>query len=292
MLSLINDILDFSKIEAEKLELDPTDFDLRERIGETLMTLAMRAHNKGLELAFDVDPAVPERVVGDLHRLRQVLMNLLGNAIKFTEQGEIVVRIDFVRQQEQTVTLRFAVSDTGIGLPADKLESIFRPFEQADASTTRKYGGTGLGLAISVRLVELMGGKMEVQSELGSGTTFSFTAELGIGSRALKDKLPVASRPCDSLTGIQVLVVDDNETNRRILAKMLDNWGMVPVVVDSAAKGLAALQASLSDQPIRLVLSDVNMPEMDGFTFAEKLKSDESSEEHSHHPAHVRQPHR
>ena len=185
LLSLINDILDFSKIEAKKLELDPTDFELRERIGETLSTLAVRAHGKGLELAFDVDPRIPERLVGDVHRIRQILLNLLGNAIKFTERGEIVLRIELVSQEEQQVKLRFAVQDTGIGLPADKLEAIFQPFEQADASTTRKYGGTGLGLAISVRLVELMGGKMEVESELGSGTTFSFTANLEIGRQAL-----------------------------------------------------------------------------------------------------------
>ncbi len=240
LLSLINDILDFSKIEAKKLELDPIDFEIRERIGETLSTLAVRAHSKGLELAFDVDPAVPEHLLGDVHRLRQVLMNLLGNAIKFTERGEIVLRIELVRQQKQRVTLRFSVKDTGIGLSPDKLETIFQPFEQADASTTRKYGGTGLGLAICVRLVEIMGGKMEVESELGGGTTFSFTAELGIGSPTSASQGPKSSR---ELRGMRVLVVDDNETNRRILAKMLENWGMVPVVVDSAASALQAIQS-------------------------------------------------
>ena len=277
LLSLINDILDFSKIEAKKLELDPISFELRERIGETLSTLAVRAHDKGLELAFDVDPRVPESVVGDVHRIRQVLVNLLGNAIKFTEQGEIVLRIELVRQSEQVVTLRFAVQDTGIGLPAEKLDTIFQPFEQADASTTRKYGGTGLGLAICIRLVELMGGEMKVESQLGRGTTFSFTADLQIGAETLAGH---AARSPEQLKGMRVLVIDDNETNRRILAKMLQNWGMVPVVVDSAAKGLQALQASLDEQPIGLVLSDVNMPEMDGFMFARQVK-DQSALKHT-----------
>jgi two-component system sensor histidine kinase/response regulator len=275
LLSLINDILDFSKIEAKKLELDPVDFELRERIGETLSTLAVRAHDKGLELAFDVDPEVPESLIGDVLRIRQVLVNLLGNAIKFTEQGEIVLRIELVRQVEQTVTLRFAVEDTGVGLPAEKLESVFQPFEQADVSTTRKYGGTGLGLAICVRLVELMGGEMNVESELGRGTTFSFTAELRIGEHTPSKH---AATPLKQLRGLRVLVIDDNETNRRILAKMLENWRIESVVVDSAAKGLKALRASLKDQPIDLVLSDVHMPEMDGFLFAQQVKDDPALE--------------
>jgi two-component system sensor histidine kinase/response regulator len=272
LLSLINDILDFSKIEAKKLDLDPVDFELRERIGETLSTLAARAHDKGLELAFDVDPGVPESLVGDVHRIRQILVNLLGNAIKFTERGEIVLRIELVRQADQTVTLRFAVKDTGIGLPPEKIETIFQPFEQADLSTTRKYGGTGLGLAICVRLVELMGGELQVDSKLGQGTTFSFTADLQIGEHM---PLKHVTSPPRELRGLRVLVIDDNETNRRILARMLENWGMDSVVVDSGAKGLQALQASLDDQPIGLVLSDVNMPEMDGFMFAQQVKDDQ-----------------
>ncbi len=270
LLSLINDILDFSKIEAKKLELDPTEFELRERIGETLSTLAARVHDKGLELAFEIDHDVPELLMGDVHRIRQILINLLGNAIKFTEQGEILLRINLVRQTEQTVMLRFAVSDTGIGLAAEKLQTIFQPFEQADVSTTRKYGGTGLGLAICVRLVELMEGEMSVESELGSGTTFSFTAELGFGSQSSKKPSAV---PIAQLQGLHVLVVDDNQTNRRILTVMLENWGMRPVAVDSAAKGLEVLQSSHRGDPIGLVLSDVNMPEMDGFSFASEIVS-------------------
>jgi PAS domain S-box-containing protein len=270
LLSLINDILDFSKIEAKKLELDPINFELRERIGETLSTLAVRAHDKGLELAFDVDPQVPEHVIGDVHRIRQVLVNLIGNAIKFTEQGEIVLRIELARHTEHAVTLRFAVKDTGIGLPPDKVETIFRPFEQADASTTRKYGGTGLGLSICLRLVELMGGELSVKSELGRGTTFSFTADLKMGQRAVEQP---PAMPAKQLRGMRVLVVDDNETNRRILARMLENWGMQPVVVESASSGLQALQESLAGEPIALVLSDVNMPEMDGFMLAQEMKN-------------------
>jgi PAS domain S-box-containing protein len=271
LLSLINDILDFSKIEANKLELDPTDFELRERIGETLSTLAVRAHAKNLELAFDVAPEVPEHVVGDVNRIRQVLINLLGNAIKFTEQGEIVLRIELLKQQGERVTLRFAVRDTGIGLPSEKLETIFQPFEQADASTTRKYGGTGLGLAICIRLVELMGGEMSVESELGRGTTFSFTAELKQGNCVSSTWF---STPVRELQGLRVLVVDDNQTNRRLLGKTLENWGMQPVVVDSAFKGLDALRAAPPNRRIGLVVSDVNMPEMDGFMFAEKMADD------------------
>jgi signal transduction histidine kinase/DNA-binding response OmpR family regulator/methyl-accepting chemotaxis protein len=269
LLSLINDILDFSKIEAKKLELDPIQFDLRDRLGETLSTLAVRAHEKNLELAFDVASEVPEHLFGDIHRIRQVLVNLLGNAIKFTDQGEIVLRIEVARRTGKEVTLRFAVQDTGIGLAAEKRESIFQPFEQADASTTRNYGGTGLGLAICVRLVELMGGEMNIESQLGSGTTFSFTADLQIGEQTAAT---TAAASPNTLLGLRVLVIDDNRTNRRILAKMLENWGMESVVVDSAAKGLQALQDSFTDVPLGLVLSDVNMPEMDGFMLAEQMK--------------------
>lgn len=270
LLSLINDILDFSKIEAKKLVLDPTGFQLRERIGETLSTLAARAHAKGLELAFDVDPKVPEHLVGDVHRIRQVLINLVGNSIKFTEQGEIVLRIDLLHQSDQDVTLRIAVKDTGIGLPPEKLNTIFQPFEQADASTTRKYGGTGLGLAICSRLVELMGGEISVESQLGRGTTFSFTTDLKIGKPSSATPTRVPTR---QLQGLRVLVVDDNQTNRRILEKMLENWGMVPVLVDSASKGLEALQSSSDSQPFGIVLSDVNMPDMDGFMLADQMKN-------------------
>lgn len=271
LLALINDILDFSKIESKKLELDPINFEIRERISETLSTLASRAHSKGLELAFAVADDVPEWIMGDVHRIRQIIINLLGNAIKFTEQGEIVLSVETIGQVTDNVTLRFLISDTGIGLPADKLDSIFLPFEQADASTTRKYGGTGLGLTICVQLVNLMDGEMKVESELGRGTTFSFTAKLQVGQ-------PESSRPrigtSVELDGLRVLVVDDNQTNRRILSRMLQNWGMSAVVAESAAEGLAKLRTSSDEKPIQLVISDVNMPEMDGFMLAEQILSD------------------
>ena len=269
LLSLINDILDFSKVEAKKLELDPVDFDLRERLGETLGTLAARAHAKGLELAFDVDQDVPDRLVGDVNRIRQVIVNLIGNAIKFTESGEIVVHVQNTQQSPSHVLLQIRISDTGIGIPEDKLETVFQPFDQADVSTTRKYGGTGLGLAICQQLIELMDGEIGIDSEPGKGTTFHFTLRLGISDKAPKTE----SKQLVHLDGLRVLVVDDNQTNRRILEKMLTNWSMVPIVVESASRGMDALELSLDgNEPIGIVLSDVNMPEVDGFSFAEKIK--------------------
>ncbi len=270
LLTLINDILDFSKIEAKKLDLDPINFELRERLGETLTTLAARAHSKGLELLFEVNNAVPEYVVGDLHRIRQIVINLVGNAVKFTEEGEIALAAHVVETRDDQVVVKFDVSDTGIGLSSSVRESIFRPFEQADASTTRKYGGTGLGLTICNQLVELMGGKMTVDSQLGIGTTFSFTVPFGIGE-STGNLAPYQASTPDRLQGLRVLVVDDNDTNRRILAKMLENWGMRPVVVESADDGLKELEAAHKKDPIGLILSDVNMPEMDGFMFAEEV---------------------
>lgn len=273
LLALINDILDFSKIESKKLELDPINFEIRERISETLSTLASRAHTKGLELAFSVDHSVPDWLYGDVHRVRQIIINLLGNAIKFTEHGEIVLSVELVDKADPDVTLRFAITDTGIGLPADKLKTIFLPFEQADASTTRKYGGTGLGLTICDQLVKLMDGEMKVESEVGRGTTFSFTAKLQIGQDEL-ERPRVGSLV--KMDGLRVLVIDDNQTNRRILTLMLQNWGMSPVVVDSAAQGLAALRTPGDQKRIELIISDVNMPEMDGFMLAEEILGDAS----------------
>ena len=271
LLTLINDILDFSKIEAGKLEMEPVDFALRDGLADMLNTLANRAHSKGLELIYEVPKDVHDALIGDVYRVRQVIVNLVSNAIKFTKPGgEIVVSVAQVQQSEQNTTLQFSVRDTGIGIPPDKLEAIFKPFEQADTSTTRQFGGTGLGLAISVQLVELMGGRIWAESEVGVGAAFHFTAVFGLGKPA---PAPGTHERRELLDGLRVLVVDDNETNRRILAKMLENWGMVPVVVDSAPKGLQALQASLDDQPIGIILSDVNMPEMDGFMFAEEIMS-------------------
>jgi two-component system sensor histidine kinase/response regulator len=263
LLSVINDILDFSKIEAGKLQLDQTVFDVREFLGDTLKSLGLRAHRKRLELACDIAGHVPDRLLGDANRLRQVVVNLLSNAIKFTDQGEVVLSVQTEPSQNGDVVLHFRVSDTGIGIPADKFGTIFEAFEQADRSTTRKFGGTGLGLAISARLVELMGGRIWVESELGQGSTFHFTARFAKAEES-SDRIPIATP--ELLQGLKVLVVDDNSTNRRILAEMLSSWGMVPKLAASCADALAELRrAAVDGSPFGLVVTDVNMPEQSGF---------------------------
>ncbi|WP_442511984.1 response regulator [Novipirellula sp. SH528] len=270
LLGLLNDILDFSKIEAGKVELDPAPFDLRDYIGTMMKSLAARAHHKGLELAYHFDPNIPEIVVGDFGRLRQVLINLVGNAIKFTEQGEVVVDVVVEDQSNQRVALKFSVTDTGIGVPQDKLDTIFAEFEQADKSTTRKFGGTGLGLAIASRFVELMGGHLTVSSEFGSGTTFSFIIALPIGAKVASEKKH--SDP-ESIRGLRVLVVDDNATNRRILQETLQNWGIQPLAVSNARDAYAQVKSAIEKgSPYNLVISDVNMPDTDGFQFVESLR--------------------
>jgi signal transduction histidine kinase/DNA-binding response OmpR family regulator/HAMP domain-containing protein len=272
LLAVINDILDFSKIEAGKLELEPIDFDLRDALADMLNTLAARAHTKGLELAYHVPARVPDAVVGDVYRLRQVIMNLVGNAIKFTEAGEVVVRVEPGDEIDDGSTeLHFSVQDTGVGIAADKLEKIFQPFEQADVSTTRKFGGTGLGLTITVQLIELMGGRIWAESTEGVGSTFHFTARLGVGTP--RPALETAQRD-DLLEGLPVLIVDDNATNRRIFQEMFSNWRMAAVSVDSGADALADLdRAANAGKPYRLVVSDVNMPGMDGFQLYEQMRA-------------------
>ncbi len=271
LLTLINDILDFSKIEAGKLELEPIDFALRDQLADMLNTLASRAHSKGVELVYDVPPALHDALIGDVFRLRQIIVNLVGNAIKFTKQGEVVVSVAQVGRTDQRVTLQFSVRDTGIGIPPEKIEAIFRPFEQADTSTTRQFGGTGLGLAISVQLVNLMGGRIWAESEPGQGSTFHFTAVFGLGRLVPK---PDAEQLHELLDGLPVLIVDDNATNRRILDQMLKNWRMAPQSVADGAAALAALdRAANAGHSLRLVLSDVNMPEMDGFMLFEHTRS-------------------
>ncbi|HEY7326840.1 MAG TPA: PAS domain S-box protein [Gemmataceae bacterium] len=277
LLSVINDILDFSKIEAGKLELDYSPFDLRDSLGDTLNTLALRAHQKGLELACHIAPDVPETVIGDPVRLRQILINLVGNAIKFTEGGEVIVDVAIAppfgsRPNEEDASvcaLHFQVRDTGIGIPKDKQTMIFDAFAQADGSTTRRYGGTGLGLAISSRLVQRMGGGIWVESELGQGSTFHFTARFARHSAALERRMrPDPGR----LRGLTVLVVDDNATNRFILAETLTQWQMRPTTVASATVALEALESAyLSGEPFALVLLDAHMPEIDGFMLAERI---------------------
>ena len=271
LLDLINDILDFSKIEAGKLDLDPIDFSLRDHLGDTLKTLAVRAHQKGLELAAHILPDVPDELVGDPIRLRQIVVNLVGNAIKFTEQGEVVVRVELAEKQGENIQLHFAVRDTGIGIPADKQEIIFEAFSQADGSTTRKYGGTGLGLSISMQLVKMMGGKIWVESQSGIGSTFHFTTWLQ-RSKSLAPK----SRPhLADLEGLRVLVVDDNATNRRILEEILQSWHMDPTTTSDAASAMIALKkAHASGRPFTIGLLDCMMPETDGFGLTKQIQND------------------
>jgi PAS domain S-box-containing protein len=286
LLTILNDILDFSKIEAGKLQLEPAPFPLRDSLADAVRTLGLRAQQKGLELACHVSPDVPDLLVGDLGRLRQIVVNLLGNAIKFTETGEVVVEVRSqelaVRSQESAVSseagradscvLHFTVRDTGIGIPPDKYQAIFEPFEQVDGSTTRKYGGTGLGLAISAQLVGLMGGRMWVDSEVGRGSRFHFTARFQVV--AGQDGLQGPVEPTDA-HGLRVLVVDDNATHRDILAEMLTNWRMRPTVVGSAPEALAEVRrATTAGDPYGVLLVDSTLPPPDGFTLAEQLRAE------------------
>ena len=278
LLEIINDILDFSKIEAGRLDLDPVRFALRDSLADTLSTFALRAHDKGLELAGHLEPDVPDALIGDVGRLRQVLINLLGNAVKFTEQGEVVVRVSSQSRTDGQAHLHFAVSDTGIGIPADKQQAIFKAFVQGDGSSTRGYTGTGLGLSIVSQLVNMMGGETWVESPSAShatnkehpGSTFHFTARFELqrdGVRKLAQSEPPA------LKGVSVLVVDDNATNRRILEQSLLSWGMKPTTVDGGRPALEAMaRAEATGRPFPLVLIDANMPEMDGFSLAARIR--------------------
>lgn len=268
LLSVINDILDFSKIEARKLDLDIVEFDLRDSLDDTVRTLALRAHAKGLELACYIEPDVPDYVTADPLRLRQILVNLMGNAIKFTHEGEVVVHVEVKERQGDQALIHVAVTDTGIGIPEDKRQVIFESFAQADTSTTRKYGGTGLGLAIASQLATMMGGAIWVDSEVGKGSTFHFTVKSGV--------LPIKkrARPRDSvdLAGLRVLVVDDNATNRRILFDVLRNWEMEPTAVEGGNDALESLTESAArSAPYDMVLLDAQMPGMDGFEVAERI---------------------
>ncbi len=270
LLTILNDILDFSKIEARKLSLETVDFNLRECLEQALQPLGLRAAEKGLELACRVPPDVPDGLVGDPARLRQIIVNLVGNAIKFTTHGEIVVAVERIEQAAREASLRFTVADTGIGIPAEKQQVIFEAFTQADGSTTRKYGGTGLGLSICSQLVELMGGRIGVDSKPGKGSTFHFTLRFGlqVGSRA-QFKVVRA----DQLRGLRVLVVDDNATNRLILEESLTHWGMIPTVANDGPEALRVLGASAAaGEPYPVVILDAHMPEMDGFALAERIR--------------------
>jgi len=270
MLAVINDILDFSKIEAGRLELDPTCFNVRDLVEESMTTMAVLAHSKGLELAAGIRPEVPKFVLGDAGRIRQILVNLVGNAVKFTASGEVTVDVRVEQPQGDRLYLSFSVRDTGIGIPVDKQKAIFEAFSQADGSTTRTFGGTGLGLTISERLAKAMGGAIEVDSEPGKGSCFHFTVSV----EAITETMSERAEPCDvSLQDVSVLIVDDNPTNRRILEELLRSWGMSPEAAQGAreALDLIALRKDRG-QPFEIVLTDLHMPEMDGFELVEELR--------------------
>ena len=271
LLTVINDILDFSKIEAGRIDLEPIDFNLRDCLEATLKTLAVRADEKSLELLCEIAPDVPEVVNGDSSRLRQILLNLLGNAIKFTSEGEVALQVQTDAQDRGSCTLHFTVSDTGIGIPPEKQNVIFDPFTQADTSTTRRYGGTGLGLTISKRLVGMMGGQIWVHGNVARGTQFHFTARMGIADA---NKIEVGSiAPPEILRGLRVLVVDDNRTNRRILEGMLRRWDMKPTSVEGGEEALTQLStARAAAEPYALILTDMHMPMMDGFSLVERIR--------------------
>jgi two-component system sensor histidine kinase/response regulator len=271
LLTLINDILDFSKIEAGKVDLEAVDFDLRDNIETTLKTLSVRAHQKGLELHCEVDEGVPDTVSGDSSRLRQIILNLVGNALKFTEKGEVKVIARTEADGANEPNLHFTVSDTGIGIPPEKHGHIFKAFSQADSSTTRKYGGTGLGLTISSRLVEIMGGKMWVESEVGKGSRFHFTMRLPpVEAHVVQNPSALSFQ---ALQGLKVLVVDDSATNRRIMQGILSRWRMHVTLAEGGNQALEELSAaSATATPYALLLTDLQMPDMDGFSLVEQIR--------------------
>jgi CheY-like chemotaxis protein/HPt (histidine-containing phosphotransfer) domain-containing protein len=264
----MNDILDFSKIEAGKFTLEFRPFRLRDDLGDTMKSLGVRAQQKNLEVIFDVQSEVADALIGDSGRLRQVLTNLVGNAIKFTDEGEVAVRVSQESQQDGQVVLQFAVKDTGIGIPADKHQQVFEAFVQADSSTTRKYGGTGLGLAIASRLVELMGGKIWLESTVGRGSTFYFTCTFGLPVESL-----LADEPVDDLQGVSVLVVDDNESQRRLLERILTAWGMHATGVPDTSQAMDELdRRAAAGQRYSLVLLDQTLPGKAGLAMAEEIQ--------------------
>ena len=296
LLAIIDDILDFSKIEAGRLELEEIDFDLRNTLENIADTLALKAHEKGLELACHIKPTFPTALLGDPGRLRQIIVNLAGNSIKFTEEGEVAIHVEMEGESDDSVQLHFMVSDTGIGIPPDKIETIFNNFEQVDGSVTRKYGGTGLGLSISRKLVELMGGRIWVESpdnsrlednsrfekkpqaaivnpqpKVGPGSRFHFTARFGVG-RAMASKVPRLQK--SGLSGTRVLIVDDHATNRLIFREMTFSWGLAPAEATGGSEALDLMREAFeSGKPYKLLLLDLQMPEMDGFETAKRIKA-------------------
>jgi len=268
LLGIINDILDFSKIEAGKMDMESVDFQLEDTLDNISTLVGIKTQEKGLELLFKTDPSVPRALVGDPLRLGQILINLSNNAVKFTDAGEIVVATELVKKDKAQVTLKFSVHDSGIGMTAEQAAKLFQPFAQADSSTTRKYGGTGLGLTISKRLAEMMGGEIWVESKPGQGSTFSFTADLGLG----KEKAKKHFKPASELRGMKVLVVDDNATSRSILQEMLKSFTFEVSLASSGEEGITELEAASKDKPFELVIIDWMMPGMDGIEASKRIK--------------------
>ena len=278
LLSLINDILDFSKIEAGKLELEKVPFNLKEFLGESLRIVAVKAHEKGLELAYRVDPKVPETIVGDPSRLRQIILNLVGNAVKFTEKGEIILKVQAENEDKDPHCLLFSVKDTGVGIPKEKQESVFGAFAQADGSTTRRFGGTGLGLAVSKQLVNLMNGHIWIESPLSAGLVTSTGFEVGFGSAfhftarfdpSMEGINITVNKPDIDISGVKVLVVDDNLSNLEIIMEMVEIWQLVPKGTTTTEKAQELLlEAHQAGDPFELILIDSDMPGSDGFSLA------------------------
>ena len=270
LLQIINDILDFAKIEAGRMEMESSPFALDEIVSKVCNTLALRAHEKDLELIYYINPEVPNDLIGDGIRLQQILYNLMGNAVNFTERGEIVLDIKVIEDKDASVVLGFEVRDTGIGIPEDKLDKLFQSFSQIEDTHTRKYGGTGLGLSIAKQLVEMMGGSMDVVSKLGEGSTFSFTARLARAEEVIfQPDLMV------DISDLRVLVIDDNRTNRIILKKMLSRKGAYVALAQDGERGIQLMDDYLREgTPFDIIVLDGHMPEMDGFAVAEHIRSD------------------
>jgi PAS domain S-box-containing protein len=268
LLGIINDILDFSKIEAGKMDMESVDFQLEDTLDNISTLVGIKTQEKGLELLFKTDPSVPRALVGDPLRLGQILINLSNNSVKFTDTGEIVVATELVKKDNEQVTLKFSVHDTGIGMTAEQAAKLFQPFAQADSSTTRKYGGTGLGLTISKRLAEMMGGEIWVESNPSQGSTFSFTANLGLGKESAKKHF----KPASELRGMKVLVVDDNATSRSIFQEMLESFSFEVSMAASGEEGITELEGANEDKPFELVIMDWQMPGMDGIEASRRIK--------------------
>jgi len=280
LLAIINDILDFSKIEAGKLELDELEFNLHSTLEDMNDNLAVRAHQKGLELNCAIDSDVPQLLKGDPGRLRQILINLIGNAIKFTKKGEIAINVGLADENENEAILKFSVRDTGIGIPTDKIHTLFDSFSQVDSSTTRKFGGTGLGLTIAKQLTEMMGGEISVQSEKGKGSTFHFTTKLKKQPGANNKSLLIDDMLLNAVKQVRILGVDDNATNRRVLEMMFSSWQCNFEIVANGNAALEKLQkAAANNKPFNIVITDMQMPEIDGEQLGKKIRQDERFED-------------